>query len=438
MLTRLEVRNFKTFDEFAVDVEPFAVVLGPNAAGKSNLFDALRLVSALASSEVNTAMQSVRGRPHELFRDPSEHISIACEVLLDPQLFDPFGQAHTIKNTRLRYEVELVWRENGSSARPLVARERVVRIEPANDRLKGQYIKSPVQPRYFSHKDYLATLSKNSKDYFVVSQDGKQGRNREIPAETASATTLSTVRDATFLHLFALATEFRSWRFLQFDPAVLRQPSDESASVDRLAPDGRNLAAVLGRMQESGNEAVLKEIADELHELVGGIDAVVPRFVDATRQWELWFDSARDGEISARVVSDGTIRLTALLTAVLDPEARGLICFEEPENGVHPQRLRQLMELLPRFSTDLRDASEQPPLRQVVVNSHSPVVLASVDLRSVYFADRVARVGGGRKEAAWVTRLRRVEHALVSPDDGSVTDLEVDHYLNQARPQSGP
>ena len=75
MLTRLEVRNFKTFDEFAVDVEPFAVVLGPNAAGKSNLFDALRLVSALASSEVNTAMQSVRGRPHELFRDPSD---IAC------------------------------------------------------------------------------------------------------------------------------------------------------------------------------------------------------------------------------------------------------------------------------------------------------------------------------------------------------------------------
>lgn len=437
MLTRVEVQNFKTFDDFAVDLDSFAVVLGPNAAGKSNLFDALRLLAALSVSDVGTAMQTVRGRAHELFRNPDRPLELACEVLLDPTVTDPFGQLHEVKNTRLRYEVAVTWSRGTNGVRPLVTHERVVRIEPRADRLRNRFVKSAVQPRYQTHKDYLNVVDRGGQPYFVVSQDGRQGRIRESPAAAATSTTLSTVRDATFLHLFALAEEFRSWRFLQFDPAVLRQPSDEAAPFDRLTSDGRNLARVLGRLNQNGDDRTVKEIATELNELVGGIDAISPRFADATRQWELWFSSSRDGEISARVVSDGTLRLTALLTAVLDPSARGLICFEEPENGVHPQRLRQLMQLLPEFTTDLVDPAEAPPLRQIVLNSHSPVVLAAVPSQSVLFADRVAKVGAGRTAPSYSTRLRRIERGLVATDDETVTEFEVQHFLEQAQPDHG-
>ena len=437
MLTRLEVRNFKTFDDFAVVFDPFAVVLGPNAAGKSNLFDALRLLSALASGDVSTAMQTIRGRPHELFRDADRPIRLACEVLLDPAVIDPFGQRYELGNSRLRYEVEVMVRLDRRVANPFVVHERVARLTPADDRLRRGAARSEVHPRYSLHKDYLATINRAGSAHFVVSQDGKQGRGREVPATAASATMLSTIRDATYVHLFALAEELRSWRFLQFDPSVLRQPSDESMPADRLSPDGSNLARVLGRVVESGHDGVVKEIADELNELIGGIEAIEPRYYPPTRQWELLFSTTRDGEISARVVSDGTMRLTALLTAILDPAARGLICFEEPENGVHPQRLHQLMQLLHRFTTDLTDQSEVPPLRQVIVNSHSPVVLASVPVRSVYFADRVTRVGGGATTPSYVTRLRPVEPGFVALDLSNVTELEVQQYLEQARTHQG-
>jgi len=55
MLTRLEIDGFKTFESLAIDLLPFSVVLGTNAAGKSNLFDAIRLLSQLATRDVAEA-----------------------------------------------------------------------------------------------------------------------------------------------------------------------------------------------------------------------------------------------------------------------------------------------------------------------------------------------------------------------------------------------
>jgi len=68
MLTRAGIDGFKSFESFALDLPPLVVILGANAAGKSNLLDALRLLSNLATKDVREAMRELRGEPHELFR----------------------------------------------------------------------------------------------------------------------------------------------------------------------------------------------------------------------------------------------------------------------------------------------------------------------------------------------------------------------------------
>jgi recombinational DNA repair ATPase RecF len=45
MLTRIEIDGFKSFRDFALDIPPFLVIIGRNAAGKSNLFDAIQFLS---------------------------------------------------------------------------------------------------------------------------------------------------------------------------------------------------------------------------------------------------------------------------------------------------------------------------------------------------------------------------------------------------------
>lgn len=79
------------------------------------------------------------------------------------------------------------------------------------------------------------------------------------------------------------------------------------------------------------------------------------------------------GFLPARSLSDGTLRFLALSILDADPDVQGLICMEEPENGIHPERLPAMVELLQGIAVD---PDEPPgadnPLRQVIVNTHSP------------------------------------------------------------------
>lgn len=140
MLTRVEIDGFKTFDQFSLDLCPFSAVVGPNASGKSNLFDAIRFLSLLAQSDVRSAMQGLRGKPEELFRVTpngiSARMSFAVEVLLNRRGVDAFGTNYHIKHQRLRYEIILGMRNNarGTISGIFVEYELCVPIAKKDDR----------------------------------------------------------------------------------------------------------------------------------------------------------------------------------------------------------------------------------------------------------------------------------------------------------------
>jgi predicted ATP-dependent endonuclease of OLD family len=74
MLTRIELSGFKSFDDFGLDLRPLTAIVGPNASGKSNLFDALRFLSLLAQYDIRTAMQDLRVSPKSSFGTPPQVI----------------------------------------------------------------------------------------------------------------------------------------------------------------------------------------------------------------------------------------------------------------------------------------------------------------------------------------------------------------------------
>ncbi len=69
-------------------------------------------------------------------------------------------------------------------------------------------------------------------------------------------------------------------------------------------------------------------------------------------------------DFSAKIVSEGTLRLLGLIAIVSQTNPATVVCFEEPENGVHPRRLKLIADLL-------RNASDH---KQIIVNTHSPVL----------------------------------------------------------------
>ena len=77
------------------------------------------------------------------------------------------------------------------------------------------------------------------------------------------------------------------------------------------------------------------QVANRLAQL---IDDVYTVHVDPDEKRELLtlYVTGRDHTPHpARALSDGTLRFLALAVAELDPESQGLLCLEEPENGIH-------------------------------------------------------------------------------------------------------
>ena len=265
MLTRIEIDGFKTFESARLDVSPFLVLLGPNASGKSNLFDAIRFLSQLASTDLRTACRGLRGEPHELFRrdlrgEPGDKMSFAVEVLLEPRVRDPWGQEVELVHTRLRYEVVIErHKDSRGIERLVITREDVRALIRSEDRwLSGAppegvvpAVSDAFRARFMSYakhrrNPFLETKDKDGKPSFEIHQDIRAGRVR--PAEAAEATVLSSMGSAEFPHLYALREELRSWRFLQLDPAALRRPS-LTIAAEILEPEGSNLATVLARIR---------------------------------------------------------------------------------------------------------------------------------------------------------------------------------------------
>ncbi|HKI03335.1 MAG TPA: AAA family ATPase [Thermoanaerobaculia bacterium] len=449
MLTRIEIDGFKTFEEFKLDLRPFVVILGPNASGKSNLFDAIRLLSKLADSDLRSAVQGMRGEPTELFRRKSsgeygKRMSFAVEVLLEPNVRDPWGTEVEIKHSRVRYEVEIERRRDQQGIeRLVVVREQATPLLKKEDSWSQKLSRSFADTYIKSSRrtPWLITESPEGKPRsFRISQDGHQGRTR--PAEAAEATVLSGVTSAEFPHLYALKAEMRSWRFLQLDPTALRKPSPVFAAIE-LEPDGSNLATVLARIQAETStkerpKGILADVAADLATLIPGVTGLSVNEDEKNREYRIDLEMRDGPPFSARVVSDGTLRVLALLTILHDPKHRSLVCFEEPENGVHPVRLKSMIQRFHELVTDPgdEDFEEPEPLTQLLVNSHSPVVLSSLSLKEgeVMFADTVsaAEVEGGRNGVNRRTRIRpiQLDALLVQQPETMVTRHEVNRYLS--------
>jgi predicted ATPase len=146
-------------------------------------------------------------------------------------------------------------------------------------------------------------------------------------------------------------------------PAVLREYST-GREVRRLGDRGENFAALVKTIL--ADEAT----ADAYR---SWLDRLTPRGLDdiAILQGALgepMFALMHHGRLfPAPVLSDGTLRFAALTAAFFQPDMPRTLVLEEIENGIHPSRLRLLVELLRTRS------SEDGP--QVMASTHSPVVV---------------------------------------------------------------
>ncbi len=176
---------------------------------------------------------------------------------------------------------------------------------------------------------------------------------------------------------------------LQLESSSLREP-DNFATPPQLTSDGSRLPATLDHLAHRPGvdpEAVYTEVANRLAQLIEDIRSVyVDR--DERRQLLTLYAVGRDGtHYPARALSDGTLRFLALAVLSIDPETKGVICMEEPENGIHPERIPAMIRLLADLAVNPEEKNESDggPMRQVI-NTHSPAIVVQVPDDSLVMA----------------------------------------------------
>lgn len=316
--THLNLENWRNFSKVDTDLQSRVFLVGPNAAGKSNLLDVFRFLHDLVS--VGGGLQAaVQQKPRNgisslrslAARNPSDiviRVSVGTESV-----------PHS-------WEYELRLTQESKRQRPRITRERVNRN---------------------GHEILARPLLEDSKDPERLTQTFLEQVNAN--------------------HEFrALAEFFGQVRYLHIVPQLVREPD---RSVGRQNdPFGGDFLEQLARTVEKTRKGRLSRIRKALR-------VAVPQLEDL----ELQRDERGTPHLRGKYAhwrpqgawqtedhfSDGTLRLLGLLWASLD--GNGPLLLEEPELSLHPEVVRFLPQMFARI--------QRRGGRQIVVSTHSTDLL---------------------------------------------------------------
>jgi predicted ATPase len=412
VLTRLEVDGFKNLVDFEVDFGPFTCIAGPNAVGKSNLFDVIRFLSLLTDHTLMEAALLVRGSGTEtteirdLFQpradDEQRSFRIAAEMIVNAEEKDDFGRPAEATSTYLRYEIQIGY-ETATEPMPgrlvlLFESLSYITEAEAASRLKfphsaGGFRKKVVVNKRRTPSGFISSRkAPDGQTEIVVHQDGgSRGPGQVAPAATAPRTIVGTSNTSATPTILAARREMQRWRLLALEPSAMRRP-DRFQTDPFVTPNGGHLAATVFRLiteaEQHGENAdsVYAGIADRLGDLVPVSNIHID--VDNVRQLLTLQVHEQSGvQLPAASLSDGTLRFLTLAVILADPLAQGLICIEEPENGIHPAKMAEMSRLLRELAVDAEEApSRENPFRQVVVATHSPYFVQLQEPDDLLFA----------------------------------------------------
>jgi predicted ATPase len=366
MVRRVKIEGFKSLHSVEVEELPRLVVLfGPNAAGKSNFLDALLFLSQAATqrSLKEATEPPMRGYPSEAFTFPPGGLpellrspERALTIEVDAQLDEAVLRQTEAEVARAAGEAP------GSTARPFRGSNLRYRLQVAITPKSG-YLR--VQEEYLSRLNAagkpqgLPRIETINDKLEVRRRDGKHPRNEAIGL---NHTILSTPLYAPqHPEIVTMRQEFEGWRFYYLEPRERMRRANPPGDVMDIGPMGEYLAPFLYRVKES-HPKQFQSITRTLRAVIPSVERVDVSLNE--QRGEVEVELVQEGiAYSTRVISEGTLRLLALLASMANPWKPAVIAFEEPENGIHPRRLRLVAELL----ANLAEGGQV----QIIVNTHS-------------------------------------------------------------------
>lgn len=199
-------------------------------------------------------------------------------------------------------------------------------------------------------------------------------------------------------HVQAFKEEMRRVLAYYLDPYAMRAESP-IVETEIIKPSGEPLAAFMNTLKHTNIKA-FENVKRELGVFVEEITDVEVQRVPQTDKLILMFRESGVG-VSSRIISEGTLRILAILALVNSPVRPATVAFEEPENGVHTVRLEVL-------ATIFKNASEKNGI-QFILTTHSPTLYRYFPLEGVHI---VKKKGGHTQVISLVQALSSLGYKI--------------------------
>ncbi len=401
MLRRIAIRGFKSLLDVELELPRLAVLFGPNAAGKSNILDAVQLLARAGTQRTLAEAfdDPIRGFPTEAFTHPPGGL---------PEFLE-FPTAHFSIGADLQMQAV-----SGKSLDDYAQYRMGLDIEPETAvlSLSDEYLTRANQQWEPKGNARIETVGKE----IHIRRSGGGGAPRHEPIGVNHTYLSDTRLSGPSYPLFdAVRRELASWRTHYLDPQTAMRKGTPPREVSDIGVSGEHLAPFLYGLKTRHE----REFAAVGRALRAIIPAVTGFDVDLdTKRGTLDIQIDQDGtRFSSRVISEGTLRVLALC-AISATASRGLVAFEEPENGIQPQRLDRVAELL----TSVARRGQA----QLIVTTHSPDFVAAMLSRARTDNSGIGLFSVGREGRQTVVQLlkdpglwadRTIEDLLADPDD---------------------
>lgn len=141
-----------------------------------------------------------------------------------------------------------------------------------------------------------------------------------------------------------------------------------------------NLEAVLKRILVDENKR--QEIIELLEILIPGFENIEIKTEELSGTNNLLiYEKGLNEPLNKRIISDGTYNIIALLTALYQSDEPQFLCIEEPENGLNPKVVRELVSVF-------RKACKEKG-HFIWLNTHSQTLVSELTPEEIILVDKI-------------------------------------------------
>jgi predicted ATPase len=372
MIKAFTFENFKSFDKAKLELENLTIMIGSNAAGKTNAIEGIKIMSEISTGRDFSVIldgsknidSDIRGGSKGCCKFNTNHFKLGCIVDINEE-YDLIYSIKIKVGDRIYVDEESLYKLSTHNERELVFKTKKSSKDSGDIKVEYNNGKSGKNPDVFcirSSAILTQLLSKMSPDYKKYEENIK--------------------------YINMVIDDLKNILFLNPIPSEMRNYS--RVTDTELRPQADNLSSVLYMLcKDPNNKKRILDIIGTLPENdILDIDFITTSIGDVMFKIKEQYGS-RSEYIEAKRLSDGTIRCMAVVVALISEKPGSIVIIEEVDNGIHPSRAKSLIDSISELAKDRKI--------HIIITTHNSALLNAIsknDLIGVSIGYRNEEDGG--------------------------------------------